>query len=98
MTAHQQPQSGEWFYVLDEPARILIADDDPIFREFASVHIATPAAEVETAADGEEAWARLGSAPFDIALIDIEMPGLDGFELVERIRASADLGCLPVIM
>ena len=41
-----------WSYVLDEPVRVLVADDDPILREFASVHLSTPTATIITAADG----------------------------------------------
>lgn len=87
-----------WSFVLDEPVRILVADDDPILREFATVHLSTPVASVETAADGEEAWARLMAEPFDLLISDIEMPNLDGFGLVARIRAEERLRHLPIVM
>ena len=87
-----------WSFVLDEPVRILVADDDPILREFATVHLSTPVASVETAADGEEAWARLMAEPFDLLISDIEMPNLDGFGLVARIRAEPRLAHLPIVM
>jgi len=87
-----------WSFVLDEPVRILVADDDPILREFATVHLSTPVASVETAADGEEAWARLVAEPFDLLISDIEMPNLDGFGLVARIRAEPRLAHLPIVM
>jgi CheY-like chemotaxis protein len=87
-----------WTFVLDEPVRILLADDDPILCEFAKVHLATPVASVESAPDGLAAWQRLSSEPFDLALIDIDMPGLDGFAVTERIRTDARLRHLPVVM
>ena len=87
-----------WSFVLDEPVRILVADDDPILREFATVHLSTPVASVETACDGEEAWARLLAEPFDLVISDIEMPNLDGFGLVARIRAEPRLAHLPIVM
>ena len=87
-----------WSFVLDDPARILVADDDPILREFAKVHLSTPVAGVELAADGGQAWERLRAETFDLALLDIEMPGIDGFELVRRIRADSRLQYLPVVM
>lgn len=89
---------AKWSFVLDEPTRILLADDDPILREFAKVHLATPVASIETAADGEEAWTRLTADSFDLALVDIDMPKLDGFALLERIRAEAALRHLPIVM
>src|SRR5712671_7531565 len=87
-----------WTFVLDEPLRILVVDDDPILREFASVYLATPAATIETACDGAAARIRLGQADFDMLLLDIEMPQLDGFSLLKDIRSDERLRHLPVIM
>jgi len=90
--------NSTWSYVLDEPVAMLIVDDDPILREFASVHMSTPTARVETAANGEIAFQLLKSGQFDVVLVDIEMPVLDGFGLLEKIRSDPDLCHLPVIM
>jgi two-component system, sensor histidine kinase and response regulator len=91
-------QQGAWSYVLDETAKILVADDDPLLREFASVHLSSPTTVIETVADGAAALARLTADHFDMALLDIEMPSLDGFALLEKIRAEPTLRHLPVIM
>jgi two-component system, sensor histidine kinase and response regulator len=90
--------TANWSYVLNEPIAILIVDDDPILREFASVHMSTPTARVETAANGEIAFRLLKDIRFDVVLVDIEMPVLDGFSLLQKIRSDADLCHLPVIM
>ena len=87
-----------WTYVLDDDSRILIADDDPILAEFAKVHLSTPTSTVDSCPDGLTAWQRLQADEFDLALIDIEMPGLDGFALTERIRSDPRLRHLPVVM
>lgn len=87
-----------WSYVLDEPARILFVDDDVILTEFAKVHLSTPVATVESAHDGNAALSMLSTGSFDVALIDIEMPGLDGLSLVQRIRRDPRLEHLPIIM
>src|SRR5882757_11298115 len=87
-----------WTFVLDEPLRILVVDDDPILREFAGVYLATPSATIETACDGVAARTRLGQAAYDILLLDIEMPRLDGFSLLEEIRSNQTLRHLPIIM
>ena len=84
--------------MLDESTRVLVVDDDPILREFASVHLATPYATIDTAADGEEALRQLRAHSYDVVLLDIEMPRLDGLSLLARIRADGDLRHLPVIM
>jgi two-component system, sensor histidine kinase and response regulator len=85
-------------FVLREDARVLVADDDPILREFAASHLSTPSVTVETAVDGEDAWARLMVESFDIALIDLGMPRLDGFGLIERVRATPRLANLPIVV
>src|SRR5216683_510121 len=91
-------RTSPWTFVLDEPTRILVADDDPILREFAIVHLATPSATIETACDGAAARTRLHEEHYDVLLLDIEMPHLDGFSLLEQIRADERLKHLPVIM
>ncbi|MFL5030247.1 MAG: PleD family two-component system response regulator [Xanthobacteraceae bacterium] len=87
-----------WTFVLDEPTRVLIVDDDPILLEFATVHLSSPSAVIETAPDGATAWSMLTSGHFDVVLLDIVMPGPDGFSLLEKIRAEPKLRHLPVMM
>jgi CheY-like chemotaxis protein len=90
--------SGAFFYVLQDPLKILFVDDDPILREFAQVHRATDAAEVRVAGDGLEALETLEDYAADAVLLDLEMPGMDGFETLARLRADPRFGALPVIV
>lgn len=85
-------------FVTYEPARFLIADDDPILREFATVHLATPEVEVEVAEDGVFALERLNLGGIDLALVDLEMPNMDGFELIAYIRNDDVLRHLPIVV
>ena len=85
-------------FVEFESARVLVADDDPILREFAMVHLATPTVEVEVAEDGLVALERLQKGGIDIALVDLDMPRLDGFELIERIRWDEQMKHLPIMV
>ena len=78
--------------------RVLFVDDDPILREFALVHLGTDKAEVKAVGDGDEALALLADWPADIVLLDLEMPRLDGFEVLRRLGESGRLGDLPVIV
>ncbi|WP_298128360.1 response regulator [Brevundimonas sp.] len=87
-----------FFYVLDETARILFVDDDPILREFGQVNLASPKASVDVAADGAEALRKLDEADYDIVLLDLEMPVLDGFDTLARIRANPRTRDLAVIV
>jgi DNA-binding response OmpR family regulator len=88
----------QWWYVFDEQTRILVVDDDPILREFASVYLTTPMSTVALAPDASTALELLAREQFDIALIDIDMPGMNGFELVECIRGQDKLRNLPIAM
>lgn len=76
-------------YVLDEDSRILVVDDDPIQREFAGVYLATPNAHVDVAVSGSEALQKLAAGPYDIVLVDFDMPDMTGLELIEILRKDA---------
>jgi DNA-binding response OmpR family regulator len=89
---------GSFFYVLDEPLRLLFVDDDPILREFALVHLTTAEARVETAGDGLEALAAVERQAPDMILLDLEMPNLDGFGVLEKLRADTRYRDLPVVV
>lgn len=87
-----------FFYVLDESARILFVDDDPILREFAQVNLASPKAAVDVAADGVEALSRLVECHYDVVLLDLEMPVLNGFDTLARLRADPRTRDMAVIV
>ena len=89
---------SSFFYVLDEDARVLFVDDDPILREFAQVNLASPNAGIDLAADGAEALERLAARDYDVVLLDLEMPVMDGFAVLERLRADPRTASLPVIV
>jgi CheY-like chemotaxis protein len=91
-------RAAHFKWVLNEDLRILVVDDDPIMREFATVYLSTPTVSVETAQNGEEGLARLHAEPFDIVLLDIDMPGIDGYEVLSRIRRDEKFEHLPVVM
>ncbi|HEX8470035.1 MAG TPA: response regulator [Brevundimonas sp.] len=87
-----------FFYVLDDEARLLFVDDDPILREFAQVNLASAAAEIDVAADGVEALEALSRCKYDLLLIDLDMPRMDGFELLAHLRADPATAHLPVVV
>lgn len=89
---------SSFFYVLDEPARLLFVDDDPILREFAQVNLATETARVDVAEDGLGALDALARESYDLLLVDLEMPRLDGYGLLERLRSDPATAHLPVIV
>jgi adenylate cyclase len=78
--------------------RILVVDDDPLNRRMLARSLDREGHEAVVVAGGEECLAELDTSSFDIVLLDIMMPDLDGFEVLTRIKASPDLRHMPVIM
>jgi two-component system, OmpR family, response regulator len=73
---------------------ILVVDDDPNILELVSIHLMQAGYEVIKAAHGAQALELLKEQLPDLAVVDVMMPGMDGFELTRRIRAEADIPVL----
>lgn len=70
------------------PARILIVDDEPSITEFVSYAMQKEGYLTEIASDGEEALRKMEQQHFDLFILDIMLPGIDGYELCRRIRTK----------
>jgi len=69
----------------------LLVEDDPGVREIARLTLERAGMEVTEAPDGESALAQFRRRPFDVLVLDIMLPGLDGLELCARVRRSSQL-------
>ena len=78
--------------------RILAADDDPIQLEAMRAWLSRLPAQVITLDNGSDAWDVLSREAFDLAVIDIHMPGLDGFGLIHWLRQTPRTVDLPIIV
>ncbi|HEX5758115.1 MAG TPA: response regulator [Thermoanaerobaculia bacterium] len=78
--------------------RVLLVDDSPATREMERRLLEDAGFEVAAAADAEEALSRLEEGSFHCLVVDIEMPGMDGFELTERLRSRGRFAALPVVV
>lgn len=70
------------------PTRILIVDDEPSITEFVSYAMQKEGYQTEVASNSEEALEKIENAHFDLFILDIMLPGIDGYELCRRIRAK----------
>jgi CheY-like chemotaxis protein len=79
-------------------ARILVVDDVEDNREVLRRRLKRQGYDVACAESGQAALDLLGSAPFDLMLLDVLMPGLDGYEVLERAKSDPATNHVPVIM
>jgi two-component system, OmpR family, response regulator MtrA len=75
--------------------RILVVEDDPSIREVAKLGLTKAGFHVTTAADGREGLIHFRQSPFDLVILDVMLPELDGYEVCRQIRAESRV---PVVM
>ena len=75
---------------MDRRKRILIVDDEPNVRLMFRTTLAAPGVEIAVAEDGEAALERLERLAFDLVLLDLKMPRMDGMETLRRLRERGD--------
>ncbi len=78
--------------------KVLVVDDTPHNIKLLADLLTVKGYDVATAADGEEALAKLAADTPDIVLLDIMMPGLSGYDVCRSIRADAKTALLPVVL
>jgi chemosensory pili system protein ChpA (sensor histidine kinase/response regulator) len=78
--------------------RVLLVDDSISVRKFVGQMLEKAGFDVTTAHDGAEALARLGEAGFDVLVTDLEMPRLNGYELLEDVRRRPSTRAIPVVI
>jgi DNA-binding response OmpR family regulator len=79
----------------DRPPRILLVDDEQSIQALLSYPLRKDGYDVVQAADGREALARFGEGTFDLVVLDVMMPRVDGLEVCRRLRAKSTV---PIIM
>ena len=79
-------------------AVVLVVDDNPKLRSFLRVNLEFDGMVVREAATAEEGLAALDEDPPDLVMLDVNLPGIDGWEMLRRVRERHGIDTLPVIM
>lgn len=78
--------------------KVLVVDDEPNIVLSLEFLMEQAGFEVVTAEDGEQALARVDDTQPDLLLLDISLPGISGFDVLERLRSQEATAQLPIIM
>lgn len=92
-----KPKRSTTPQTLIRKCRVLVVEDNEINQEVAQSLLESIGVEVVLSNSGEEALERLKQDAFDLVLMDIQMPGMDGYETTRLIRENPEWGSLPVI-
>jgi len=78
--------------------RVLLVEDEAAIRELLRLHLSLAGFAIEEIGDGQAALERLRSTPFDLIVLDVMLPGLDGITLCRTIRAQSVNAATPILM
>ncbi|WP_088894283.1 adenylate/guanylate cyclase domain-containing protein [Leptolyngbya ohadii] len=83
---------------MTDQGRVLVVDDNEMNRDLLSRRLQRQGHIIVMAENGQEALEKLRSQPFDLVLLDVMMPVMNGYQLLETLKADPDLRHIPVIM
>ena len=92
------PEMNAGSNAADTPARILIVDDELHNRELLQLMLKPEGFLLVSAANGEEALALVAQQPPDLILLDVMLPGMDGYEIAGKIKGDSATKNIPVVM
>ena len=88
-----RPRKGE-----DHPPRILLVDDEPFNLDLLEQELHDDGLEIVTALDGKQALEMIAASPPDMIFLDLMMPGIDGFSVLEQLQAHEETRSIPVVI
>lgn len=82
----------------DSPGMMLVVDDDAMYRTLLTISLEERGYAVDQAENGKQAWDMICTAPYDLIFLDLVMPEMNGFELLELIKTNNKTDHIPVIV
>ena len=83
---------------MKDVASVLVVDDDPVTRLMLTGSLEQQGHDVRAAEDGSKALALMRTESFDVVLLDVLMPQMDGYGVLEHLKGDPDLRHIPVVM
>jgi CheY-like chemotaxis protein len=83
---------------MEPTLRVLLVEDDPAVADMYSIRLEVDGYQVAVAPDGETALRMAAELTPDLVYLDLRLPGLDGFAVLEQLRANPALGSTPVVI
>ncbi len=83
---------------MSEKKRILVVDDEPDFAEVVRINLEREGFSVEVAGDGQEGLRRVKEDPPDAIILDVMMPGMDGYAVCSALKSSKQYAHIPVLV
>jgi len=84
--------------IFNRPPRVLVADDDWLNRDLLKAYLTSSGCDVVTAVDGKAALALALDEPPDLALVDVQMPHMDGLALCQALKDTPSTRFVPVVI
>ena len=79
-------------------SRVLVVEDEAHIRELIHLHLGLEGLDIEAVGDGQEALVRANSQPFDLIILDLMLPGVDGISIARAIRREGPNSDVPILM
>jgi len=79
-------------------SRVLVVEDEAHIRELIQLHLGLEGLEIDAVGDGRQALVRAGSQPFDLIILDLMLPGVDGISICRAVRRDGPNQDVPILM
>ena len=79
-------------------SRVLVVEDEAHIRELIQLHLGLEGLDIEAVADGQQALVRAASEPFDLIILDLMLPGVDGISICRAVRREGANQDVPILM
>ena len=94
----REPATAKLWNTAQQMPRVLVVEDEAHIRDLIQLHLGLEGIDIEAVADGQEALVRASSASFDLIILDLMLPGLDGISICRAVRREGPNQDVPILM